>query len=62
MDPKKRSSDKASYEMLKYVNEAGLETAWDRFDPVESTPLGRGHKLVYAVLLQIRLLRETWCE
>jgi len=35
MDPKKRSSDKASYEMLKYVNEAGLETAWDRFEQQE---------------------------
>jgi len=35
MDPKKRSSDKAAHEMLKHANEAGLETAWDRFEQQE---------------------------
>ena len=32
MEPKKRSSDKAAQEMLKYMEEAGLENAWDRFE------------------------------
>ena len=32
MDPKKRSSDKASQEMLKHMEEAGIENAWDRFE------------------------------
>jgi carbon-monoxide dehydrogenase catalytic subunit len=32
MEPKKRSSDKASQEMLKYMTEAGIENAWDRFE------------------------------
>jgi carbon-monoxide dehydrogenase catalytic subunit len=32
MEPKKRSSDKASQEMLKYMADAGLENAWDRFE------------------------------
>ncbi len=35
MDPKKRSDDKATQEMLKHVNEAGVETAWDRFEQQE---------------------------
>ncbi|MGB2808054.1 MAG: anaerobic carbon-monoxide dehydrogenase catalytic subunit, partial [Sedimentisphaerales bacterium] len=35
MDPKKRSNDKATQEMLKHVNEAGVETAWDRFEQQE---------------------------
>ena len=35
MDPKKRSSDKATQEMLEHANEAGLETAWDRFEQQE---------------------------
>jgi len=32
MDPKKRSTDKASQQMLKVMSEAGIENAWDRFD------------------------------
>jgi carbon-monoxide dehydrogenase catalytic subunit len=32
MDPKKRSSDKAAQEMLKRMQEAGIENAWDRFE------------------------------
>ena len=32
MDPKKRSIDKASQEMLKHMEEAGIENAWDRFE------------------------------
>ena len=32
MDPKKRSNDKASQEMLKIMCEAGIENAWDRFE------------------------------
>jgi len=35
MDPKKRSSDKAAQEMLKYMEEAGLENAWDRLEAQE---------------------------
>ncbi len=35
MDPKKRSNDKASQQMLKHADEAGLETAWDRFEQQE---------------------------
>jgi carbon-monoxide dehydrogenase catalytic subunit len=35
MEPKKRSSDKASQEMLKYMADAGLENAWDRFEQQE---------------------------
>jgi carbon-monoxide dehydrogenase catalytic subunit len=32
MDPKKRSNDKASQEMLEIMCEAGIENAWDRFE------------------------------
>jgi len=32
MDAKRRSVDKAAQEMLKQVDKAGLETAWDRFE------------------------------
>ena len=32
MDPKKRSCDKASQEMLKEMDQAGLANAWDRFE------------------------------
>ena len=32
MDPKKRSIDKASQEMIAQMDEAGLQNAWDRFD------------------------------
>ncbi len=35
MDSKKRSSDKASQEMLEYMSEAGIENAWDRFEQQE---------------------------
>ncbi len=35
MEPKKRSSDKAAQEMLKYMEEAGLENAWDRLEEQE---------------------------
>jgi len=35
MDPKKRSSDKATQEMLKRMSEAGTENAWDRFEQQE---------------------------
>lgn len=35
MDPKKRSSDKAAQEILKYMEEAGLENAWDRLEAQE---------------------------
>ena len=35
MDLKKRSSDKATQEMLKNVSEANIETAWDRFEQQE---------------------------
>jgi len=35
MDPKKRSSDKASQEMLELMYEAGIENAWDRFEEQE---------------------------
>ena len=35
MDPKKRSSDKASQEMLKRMDEAGIENAWDRLEQQE---------------------------
>jgi len=31
MDPKKRSIDKATQEMLKHMHEAGIQNAWDRF-------------------------------
>ena len=32
MDPKKRSSDKAAQEMIKYMADAGQENAWDRLE------------------------------
>jgi carbon-monoxide dehydrogenase catalytic subunit len=32
MEPKQRSSDKAAQEMLARMNEAGIETAWDRLE------------------------------
>jgi len=32
MDPEKRSSDKASQEMLAHMAQAGQQNAWDRFD------------------------------
>ena len=32
MEPQERSVDKAAQEMLKHVNKAGIETAWDRFE------------------------------
>ena len=32
MDAKQRSSDKASQEMLKYMADAGIENAWERFE------------------------------
>jgi carbon-monoxide dehydrogenase catalytic subunit len=32
MEPKKRSSDKASQQMLELMADAGLENAWDRFE------------------------------
>ncbi len=32
MEPKQRSSDKAAQEMLTRMNEAGIETAWDRLE------------------------------
>ncbi len=32
MDPKERSIDKASQEMIAQMDEAGLQNAWDRFD------------------------------
>jgi carbon-monoxide dehydrogenase catalytic subunit len=35
MDPKKRSSDKASQQMLKHMDSSGLENAWDRFEQQE---------------------------
>jgi len=35
MDSKKRSSDKASQEMLEYMSEAGIENAWDRLEQQE---------------------------
>ena len=35
MDSKKRSDDKAAQEMLKNLSEAGIETAWDRFEQQE---------------------------
>jgi carbon-monoxide dehydrogenase catalytic subunit len=35
MDSKKRSSDKASQEMLKHMEKAGLENAWDRLEAQE---------------------------
>ena len=35
MEPEKRSSDKASQEMLKCMYEAGMENAWDRFEQQE---------------------------
>jgi len=35
MDPKERSSDKASQEMIKQMAEAGIENAWDRFEQQE---------------------------
>jgi carbon-monoxide dehydrogenase catalytic subunit len=35
MEPKKRSSDKAAQEMLKYMEEAGLKNAWDRLEEQE---------------------------
>ncbi|KPL24513.1 MAG: carbon monoxide dehydrogenase, partial [Phycisphaerae bacterium SM1_79] len=35
MDSKKRSSDKATQEMLKNLSEASIETAWDRFEQQE---------------------------
>ena len=35
MDPKKRSSDKATQEMLKLMSEADIENAWDRFEQQE---------------------------
>ncbi len=35
MEPEKRSSDKASQEMLKRMDEAGIENAWDRFEQQE---------------------------
>jgi carbon-monoxide dehydrogenase catalytic subunit len=35
MDTKKRSSDKASQEMLKRMDEAGIQNAWDRLEEQE---------------------------
>jgi len=35
MDPKQRSSDKASQEMLKQMADAGIENAWDRLEAQE---------------------------
>ena len=35
MDPKKRSIDKATQEMLELMSEAGIENAWDRFEAQE---------------------------
>jgi len=35
MDSKKRSSDKASQEMIEYMSEAGIENAWDRLEQQE---------------------------
>lgn len=35
MDPKKRSSDKAAQEMIKYMAEAKQSTAWDRLEAQE---------------------------
>jgi len=35
MDPKERSSDKASQEILELMAQAGQENAWDRFDKQE---------------------------
>ena len=35
MDAKKRSSDKATQEMLECMHEAGIENAWDRFEEQE---------------------------
>jgi len=35
MDSKKRSSDRAAQEMLKHMEEAGLENAWDRLEQQE---------------------------
>ncbi len=32
MDPEKRSSDKASQEMIQHMADAGQQNAWDRFD------------------------------
>ena len=32
MDPKKRSTDKAAQEMMKYMADSGFETAWSRFE------------------------------
>ncbi len=32
MEPKKRSIDKASQEMLKYMTNAGIKNAWERFE------------------------------
>ena len=32
MDPKERSIDKASQEMIALMAEAGQQNAWDRFD------------------------------
>lgn len=32
MDPEKRSSDKASQEMIQHMADAGLQNAWDRLD------------------------------
>ncbi|MHC4389123.1 MAG: anaerobic carbon-monoxide dehydrogenase catalytic subunit, partial [Planctomycetota bacterium] len=32
MDPKERSSEKASQEMISRMAEAGLENAWDRLE------------------------------
>ncbi len=35
MDPKQRSSDKAAQEMLKLMDKADIENAWDRFEQQE---------------------------
>jgi len=35
MEPKKRSSDKASQEMLEHMADAGMQSAWDRFEQQE---------------------------